>query len=515
MADTALTSAALAGALKRAGDSGKDVWLSDDGSNRGGGRLRFRAMPNGAARWMWRYSVPNSGGKTKQVVIGVYSREVRPGFCTLREARAEVAKLVELYRRPESRDVRAFQQAEAKAKAAARAASVEKEASEARAAEDAKRYTLGKLMDAYVSHLMQQGRGAAYDVGNMTKNHLLNAHPAIAAKTARLVTAKDIATILRALVDEGKGRTAAKFRSYLRAAFALAARAETDGGVPGSFIAFGVETNPVAVTGALAQYNKTRERALSESEVRTYYQAIKALKDSATKCALLLGLQLGGQRMAQLLRVSVADVDLSENTVTLRDPKGKRQQVRRHVLPLTEAARAVVVRCIERSEALLAKAVETGGVLPVGPVPLFTNDGVTHVTPETVIGAAGKVAAALLALPKPGRVVNEAFRLGDIRRTCETRLAALGVSKDVRAQLQSHGLSGVQSRHYDRHDYIGEKRAALETWAKFLEQSVASNVRSIRGKRVASPQTSATGSSGLVDSMPRRRPALGYPVASG
>jgi len=30
-------------------------------------------------------------------------------------------------------------------------------------------------------------------------------------------------------------------------------------------------------------------------------------------------------------------------------------------------------------------------------------------------------------------------------------LAAMGVSSDVRAQLQSHGLGGVQSRHYDRH----------------------------------------------------------------
>ena len=51
---------------------------------------------------------------------------------------------------------------------------------------------------------------------------------------------------------------------------------------------------------------------------------------------------------------------------------------------------------------------------------------------------------------------------GDLRRTVETRLAAEGISKDVRAHLQSHGLGGVQSKHYDRHDYLAEKRAALE-----------------------------------------------------
>jgi hypothetical protein len=49
-------------------------------------------------------------------------------------------------------------------------------------------------------------------------------------------------------------------------------------------------------------------------------------------------------------------------------------------------------------------------------------------------------------------------------------LAGLGVSSDVRAQLQSHGLGGVQTRHYDRHDYMAEKRQALEQWARHIKQ---------------------------------------------
>ena len=55
------------------------------------------------------------------------------------------------------------------------------------------------------------------------------------------------------------------------------------------------------------------------------------------------------------------------------------------------------------------------------------------------------------------RAVREPFQLRDLRRTCETMLAGLGVSSDIRAQLQSHGLGGVQNRHYDRHDYAPEK----------------------------------------------------------
>jgi hypothetical protein len=46
-------------------------------------------------------------------------------------------------------------------------------------------------------------------------------------------------------------------------------------------------------------------------------------------------------------------------------------------------------------------------------------------------------------------------------------LAGLKVSSDVRAQLQSRGLGGVQQRH-DRHSYAQEKREALEAWAGHL-----------------------------------------------
>ena len=34
------------------------------------------------------------------------------------------------------------------------------------------------------------------------------------------------------------------------------------------------------------------------------------------------------------------------------------------------------------------------------------------------------------------------------------------------ADIDLHGLGGVQNRHYDRHDYALEKRQALERWAR-------------------------------------------------
>jgi integrase len=60
------------------------------------------------------------------------------------------------------------------------------------------------------------------------------------------------------------------------------------------------------------------------------------------------------------------------------------------------------------------------------------------------------------------------FLFRDLRRTAETEMAAIGFSVDLRAQLLSHGLGGVQSLHYDKHSYLPEKQAALAAWERHL-----------------------------------------------
>ena len=102
-----------------------------------------------------------------------------------------------------------------------------------------------------------------------------------------------------------------------------------------------------------------------------------------------------------------------------------------------------------------------------------------------------------MTISTPGKRVSEisadmkglAFDARDIRRTCETLLAGMGVNRDIRAQLLSHGLSGVQDKHYDRHGYIEEKRTALERWEGLLteiaREEEKSNVVQMRRRRRA------------------------------
>lgn len=55
----------------------------------------------------------------------------------------------------------------------------------------------------------------------------------------------------------------------------------------------------------------------------------------------------------------------------------------------------------------------------------------------------------------------ENFQTKRLRSGVETVLAKANISGEKRGRLQSHGISGVQSRHYDGHDYMDEKLEAL------------------------------------------------------
>ena len=58
----------------------------------------------------------------------------------------------------------------------------------------------------------------------------------------------------------------------------------------------------------------------------------------------------------------------------------------------------------------------------------------------------------------------------DLRRTCATGLARLGIPVRVTEAVLNHvsGTGGGIVAVYQRHDYADEKRKALEAWARFV-----------------------------------------------
>ena len=52
----------------------------------------------------------------------------------------------------------------------------------------------------------------------------------------------------------------------------------------------------------------------------------------------------------------------------------------------------------------------------------------------------------------------------DLRRTFNSRMAALGVPQEIRDRLLNHTPASIEGRHYNAHDYFAEKRRALLQW---------------------------------------------------
>jgi len=350
-------------------------------------------------------------------------------------------------------------------KAAAKAAAIATNEAAKQVTENRKRYTLRALLDAYCEHLEANSKTqSARQAKSIIKCHVFEAHPDIAALPASDITPDHAATMVRYVIEQGKDRAAGVLRSYLSAAFNAGRKARYNAKLPAAFIAYQVQINPVELIATIAV--NRGDRTLNADDLKAYIAALS--DDDLSDMALKLALFSGGQRMAQLLRAKVSDYDKDSQTLRLWDGKGKRSTPREHLLPLAPKAAAIVEKLIER-----AKALET----PL----LFSSFGKTQLVETTP----GKRATAICKAMK-----CEAFDLRDIRRTCETMLAGMGISRDTRAQLLSHGLSGVQAAHYDRHSYTDEKRAALVAWEQRLDDIAtgrhAANVVQMKPRRKAS-----------------------------
>ena len=100
---------------------------------------------------------------------------------------------------------------------------------------------------------------------------------------------------------------------------------------------------------------------------------------------------------------------------------------------------------------------------------MSTDAGETHIAATTLSNWAADVASDI-----------PAFATKRIRSGVETLLASVRVASEIRGRLQSHGISGVQSRHYDAYDYLDEKRQALKTLFRLLDAPATSNVKQLR-----------------------------------
>lgn len=421
------------------------------------GALQARKQASGAVAFFWRYSI---GQTSERVLIGLYDSSAPPKSLTPTKAGHSVACAV---RAAEALAVEHHKHREQ----GGRPAIIQKRREAVRSATEAERRaaenTLTNLLADYCDHLQELGRRSHSDARSIFKLHIVDAWPKVGAMPAKEVTDEQFADMMRRLIDAGKGRTANKLRSYARAAYQMAKASRSKASIPVAFKSYEIRTNPVADTVPDEAQNKPDKNPLSTEQMRTYWRAIKHLP--SFKGALLrVHVLTGGQRIEQL--VNLKTTAISDDAIVIHDGKGRPgQPARPHRVPLIAMA----------VEALRACA-------PVGEFALSTDGGNTHVSAATLSEWAADVARDLIA----------DFQTKRIRSGVETLLGGAGVSLETRGRLQSHGVSGVQRRHYDGNEYVAEKLGALQTLYKLLEQRTADSVHPIKKRRaVGAPQTAA------------------------
>lgn len=186
------------------------------------------------------------------------------------------------------------------------------------------------------------------------------------------------------------------------------------------------------------------ERWLNEAELKKVWNAddLPYYTHQYIKLALLLG----GQRVNEVYGSYVSDFDLENKTFTIPANRIKVQQRGDHIVPLCETAIPII-------QELIQQAGKAGQMFP-------------HRDNPTATAHVSTLRMAILRWCEKNKVPN--FNPRDLRRTCKTLMGKAGIDKINRDILQQHNKFDVSSVHYDRYDYMKEKRQSIEVWEIYI-----------------------------------------------
>src|SRR5262249_16009552 len=146
-------------------------------------------------------------------------------------------------------------------------------------------------------------------------------------------------------------------------------------------------------------------------------------------------LALTAQRREEVARLQWVELDLAQRIWTI--PKSRTKNAKAHVVHLSEQSMAVLARADKQGPYIFSLL----GTQP------FHEFSPPKCRLDQLSGVTG-------------------WRLHDLRRTCVSGMARLGVAPHVADKILNHQagtISGVAAV-YQRHDFLAERRDALELW---------------------------------------------------
>jgi integrase len=198
-----------------------------------------------------------------------------------------------------------------------------------------------------------------------------------------------------------------------------------------------LENNPVQGT-ATADEGGSRERVLAKDELLKLLPMLTGEFGDVVRLLLLTG-----QRRNEIGKLKWSETDAKRGMIVLAPARTKNK--RRHELPLSTQALAILARRPRRnSSAFVFGSTQSQG---------WSN-----------------WSRAKADLDQRARIAD--WTLHDLRRTCATGMAELGVQPHIIEAVLNHvsghkaGVAGI----YNRAKYEGEMRSALQRWADHVDE---------------------------------------------
>jgi integrase len=189
-----------------------------------------------------------------------------------------------------------------------------------------------------------------------------------------------------------------------------------------------------------------RDRVLNDQELAQVVLAAREMGGLYGGIVELLALT--GQRREEVARMKWDELDLARRIWTL--PKSRTKNAKEHVVHLSEQSMAVLKR-VDKKEPFVFS------VLGTKPFQEFSK-GKRRL--DQLSGVTG-------------------WRLHDLRRTCVSGMARLGIAPHVADKILNHQagtISGVAAV-YQRHEFLSERRHALDVWGAHVG-AIVSEARS-------------------------------------
>ena len=276
--------------------------------------------------------------------------------------------------------------------------------------------TVGTLLDRYVEDYCKTNQRRWKLVERMFDAHV---KPVLGKKPLTELRRADLVDLLDDLQNE-KGLRAQvnRVRSQVVAALNWAVEREY------------LDTSPASAVKK-RKIEASRDRVLSDDELRTIWRAANRLSNPSR--LLVKAWILTGQRRDEVRCMSWNEIDLGRALWVL--PAARNKGKRDHEIPLSSAMIALL-----------------GNPRPGSPV--FTTDGQKPYAGQKRLKA---------ILDRESGVTGWTFH--DFRRTASTGMAALHISQDTIDRILNHA-KGALAGTYNRHEYLDEKRRALQAWAE-------------------------------------------------